>query len=448
MAAISRTVSLRQLQSCNVCVVGGGLVGAATAMALAEAGVDGVRVLNGSACGMPSSSNDVSRLVGVRGSGDAAAANASVRAYRKLEERSGVPFYHEAGVLEVVQGGAAPPSLPQGCSALSFDSFFDGVRGFDALWTAKDHGYIDPRGLTGACRAAAEKAGAKWHDDAAAARVEGSAGQFVVSSADGATRVSAKVVVLAAGAFSSLSPGLTAHAAPDGRPLDTLMWGKVLYHARLSERSARELASLPTLYVRPTEGTVPAPTVNYSGGKAGMYIYTFPPLRYGDGHAYLKVGHSPYDPIIATLGTAPDAAARSSSWPPPPSDDQVRGWYAGGAAAALSSSSSSSSSSSLSSSSPPDTSTPIGRETADIVDQSVDFFKDVLGRLLPSAEFVDGAGFATTCVTCKSRSGERLLAELAPGLIQQTGCNGGGATAAVAWGAEVADEARAALGRI
>ena len=66
MAAISRTVSLRQLQSCNVCVVGGGLVGAATAMALAEAGVDGVRVLNGSACGMPSSSNDVSRLVGVR----------------------------------------------------------------------------------------------------------------------------------------------------------------------------------------------------------------------------------------------------------------------------------------------------------------------------------------------------------------------------------------------
>ena len=71
----------------------------------------------------------------------------------------------------------------------------------------------------------------------------------------------------------------------------------------------------------------------------------------------------------------------------------------------------------------------------------MDFFKDVLGRLLPSAEFVDGAGFATTCVTCKSRSGERLLAELAPGLIQQTGCNGGGATAAVAWGAEVADEA-------
>ena len=35
-----------------------------------------------------------------------------------------------------------------------------------------------------------------------------------------------------------------------------------------------------------------------------------------------------------------------------------------------------------------------------------------------------------------------------PALIQQTGCNGGGATAAVAWGAEVADEARAALGRI
>ena len=105
---------------------------------------------------------------------------------------------------------------------------------------------------------------------------------------------------------------------------------------------------------------------------------------------------------------------------------QVRGWYEGASA---------------------DPSTSIGRETNQIVGRSVDFFVDVLERLLPSAEFVDGS-YATTCVTCKSQSGGRLLAELAPGLIQQTGCNGGGATAALAWGAQAADEARAALARL
>ena len=47
-------------------------------------------------------------------------------------------------------------------------------------------------------------------------------------------------------------------------------------------------------------------------------------------------------------------------------------------------------------------------------------------------------GYVTTCVTAKSPTGERLLGEIAPGVLHQTGCNGNGAASGLAWGEEVA----------
>ena len=72
---------------------------------------------------------------------------------------------------------------------------------------------------------------------------------------------------MALGAFAELIPGLTEGCG--ATPLETLMWGKVLYHARISDGSAAELASMPPFYVKPVEGSVPAPVVSYSGSKAG-----------------------------------------------------------------------------------------------------------------------------------------------------------------------------------
>ena len=65
--------------------------------------------------------------------------------------------------------------------------------------------------------------------------------------------------------------------------------------------------------------------------------------------------------------------------------------------------------------------------------------------LLADCEF-DG-GHMTTCVTAKSSTGGRLLGEIAPGLIHQTGCNGAGAAASLAWGEETAGLAREVLAR-
>ena len=45
----------------------------------------------------------------------------------------------------------------------------------------------------------------------------------------------------------------------------------------------------------------------------------------------------------------------------------------------------------------------------------------------------------TTCVTAKSSTGEHIIEELAPGLFNQTGCNGVGAAMSYVWGQEVVE---------
>ena len=207
------------------------------------------------------------------------------------------------------------------------------------------------------------------------------------------------------------------------------------------------------MLIHPADGTVPAPTVSYAGKKAGMYIYAFPPVMYDDGHYYLKIGHSPYDPIIARLGTSSsgsgggsggsgggvgggsggsgsgDSPLRSGDPHAPalqPTAEQIGAWYAGAAA---------------------DVSTSLGREVVECVNASEDFFETVLRRLYATAEWEPSGSYMTTCVTAKSPTGERLLEEIAPGVVQQTGCNGAGAAASLAWGEEVAEMVRGVLER-
>ena len=81
------------------------------------------------------------------------------------------------------------------------------------------------------------------------------------------------------------------------------------------------------------------------------------------------------------------------------------------------------------------------------VNASEDFFETVLRRLYATAEWEPSGSYMTTCVTAKSPTGERLLEEIAPGVVQQTGCNGAGAAASLAWGEEVAEMVRGVLER-
>ena len=405
--ALSTTSTQQEsVAECNVCIVGGGMVGTATAMHLAQAGVDGVRVVCGRASGVPSSSDDASRLIGTGGAAD----DASVRQFGALEARSGARFWHDCGLLEVSpskRGDAA--SLPRGDGTarellrergvrqqhLDLGAFFD-ARGFDTVYTERGRGWLDPRALTRAARGAAEAAGAEWHDGRVdSVEPDPRGGGFVVSTRERGAVARARCVVLALGAFAPLLGGDDERGArpPLGAavPLETLMWGKTLYHARLSERSAEQLAGMPPLLVHPADGAVPAPAVSYEGAKAGMYFYIFPPVRYADGFAYLKIGHSPYDPIIAALGTDGGGDGGGGAPAAPPTAEQIGAWFAGVKA---------------------DASTAVGRDVVACVADSERFFAGVLRTLLADCEF-DG-GHMTTCVTAKSSTGGRLLGEIAP----------------------------------
>ena len=83
------------------------------------------------------------------------------------------------------------------------------------------------------------------------------------------------------------------------------LWGKVLYHARISPAAAESLLAqqMPACTVRSPVGFggEGETGVSYNGVKKGTYVYFFPPLRYDDGHWYIKIGHSPFDPLIADL---------------------------------------------------------------------------------------------------------------------------------------------------
>ena len=92
-----------------MCIVGGGMVGTATALRLADKGIAGVCVVCAKSNGLPSSSADVSRLLGTGGAAD----NLSIRGFPELQERSGIHFWHEVGLLEVTPAAhhlVDPPS--------------------------------------------------------------------------------------------------------------------------------------------------------------------------------------------------------------------------------------------------------------------------------------------------------------------------------------------------
>ena len=65
-----------------------------------------------------------------------------------------------------------------------------------------------------------------------------------VSTADGAVHV-AENVVLAVGAWSNVS-GLL----PGGAQLDATLWGKSVYHARVSSADAIQLRDMPAVLVK------------------------------------------------------------------------------------------------------------------------------------------------------------------------------------------------------
>lgn len=266
-------------------VVGRGLIGSAAARYLAE-GADGV------ACIGPDEPANRSGHDGVFAShydegrmtrhvdpmpewGNTA--GLSILRYSDLEARSGISFYSPVGYLGLGVPGSQYNAF---CAAIGEQNGAEIERlnaedirarypylsvsdDSDGLVESGGAGYISPRRMVAAQTKLAEQAGAACIRQAARSIRANSEG-VEIELWDGSS-VSAEKVLVAAGAFTAplgLSPidlGLT-------------VYGRTVVLVRIEGEAQQVLRDMPTMI------------------DTAIGAYILPPIRYPDGHSYLKIG--------------------------------------------------------------------------------------------------------------------------------------------------------------
>ena len=222
----------------------------------------------------------------------------SIERYQWLEEASGTRFHHACGALQVGPTPTGPDDYIARTEATARDQqvTYDRYSGAEfrsirpELEVPADYtvlaepaglaaGYVNPRELVAAQLAVATHHGATLIRATAALDVGGDG--VTVRTNDGRT-ISAPKAVVAAGAWSTFLPSVQLDLTPTPRTV-------VL--ARLDQREAERLKEMPSI-------------VFYAGmtNPALTGVYVLPPIRYPDGHVYLKIGGKLTDVESPTSG--------------------------------------------------------------------------------------------------------------------------------------------------
>ncbi|SDZ19402.1 sarcosine oxidase [Jannaschia faecimaris] len=224
----------------------------------------------------------------------------SIDRYRDLENRSGLSIFHEAGALmSGPEDGqmadsftnrflAVAEALPRSPLQMGTGDVWERLglalpSGSIATYEETQGGWIDPRAMRDAQIKLTRAAGAVVIAHAATALDHGR-----VTLADG-TRIEADQVTVATGP----------HAGSDGflpRSPRMKVWSRTIAFARLSEDTGAALAQMPSVIFVP------------QGWDHDLYV--LPPVRYPDGHLYLKIGGQLDSPRIRSA-------------------DDMRDWYHG-----------------------------------------------------------------------------------------------------------------------
>lgn len=280
----------------RIIVVGRGLIGSAAARHLAGL-TDGVTLVGpdepadrAAHTGVFASHYDEGRMTRIVDPDPvwSVTARNSIDRYAEIEAESGIRFFTPSGYLGIGGPGSdyldrsAAAGLANGAEAVWLDA--DGIRHrFPFLSVGDDTrglvetgraGHLSPRAMVRAQGEAARRRGATVIATEAAAIRTTSAG-VEVETADGTVHRAEKVLV-AAGAFTDAC-GLS--------PVDLRLrvFGRTVLLARIEGDLADDLATMPTM------------------GHAESGAYILPPIRYPDGHTYLKIG----------IGSTDDAGLRS-----------------------------------------------------------------------------------------------------------------------------------------
>ena len=230
-------------------------------------------------------------------------AKRSIERYAEIEAESGISFFTNsqylgiAGTSSEYLARSEAQGRANGADTTRLDA--GGIRArypflrvpddAEGLHEGRSAGHISPRAMVRAECEAARRRGAAIID-AEARAIRPVTGGVEVETADGEIHRAEKVLV-ATGAFTDVS-GLA--------PLDLKLrvFGRTVVLVRIEADVARELADMPTM------------------GHAETGAYILPPIRYPDGHAYLKIG----------IGSNNDPEFRALS--------DLKGWFKGDGSAA------------------------------------------------------------------------------------------------------------------
>ena len=282
-------------------VIGGGLFGSAAARHLATAGHDVVLLAppepedRAAHQGPFGSHYDEARITRVLDADPlwSKLAHASIDHYAAIEAESGITFHRAAGYLGVgapetsfvassTDVGEAEDASFERLDASKLDRRFEFLSfdaGCEAFLEGGAAGHINPRALVRAQLAAARARGATVLPRTAVQMTD--AVDAVDVLMDDGQRILARRALVAAGAFTN---ELLI------RPLDLDVQARTLVFARLNARQRMQLASMPSIIHAPAEGSA---------------TYVLPPVRYPDGHTYVKIGVDAWDAPLRT----PEAVA-------------------------------------------------------------------------------------------------------------------------------------------
>lgn len=271
----------------HIAVIGKGLIGSAAARHLAEGGYR-VTLIG------PDEPSDFAKHPGVfaahydparitrsldRDPHWAGWAAVSIGRYGMLEAASGLKFHHPVGFLAAATAGNdLLAAMDANASALGIHTEQEVLHPFrlpvgsETRFEASPAGFIDPRRMVQAQTLAAVAAGARvlrlpvW-----ALREDGGEQRCIL---DDGSEVRADRVLVCAGAFSAptgLLPGMPLAAN-----------GRIVLLARVPPDCVTSWASMPSLILVDPAADLPD-------------LYLLPPLRYPDGHHYIKIGTGSID---------------------------------------------------------------------------------------------------------------------------------------------------------
>ncbi|MFT5142079.1 MAG: sarcosine oxidase [Rhodothermales bacterium] len=277
----------------DVLVIGAGLMGSAAARHCADAGASVILI-------GPDEPPDLRNHTGVFASHydegritrtlDRSAvwgelARRSMERYAALEDRTGIDFHESRGFLRVDPPGSPAPDdvgkvekeLKASYQTLSPGELkaqlpdFDFPEGYTGMLERGLAGVINPRRLLEAQHEALRLAGGRVIRHVVH-RLDRDGGAFAVRVPEGTIR--AERLIVATGAVTGLRP-----LTPERVPLRVAV--ETVWLARVTEGEAARMTASPPLpglwYEMDWHATIP-------------HIYFLPPIRYPDGHWYLKIG--------------------------------------------------------------------------------------------------------------------------------------------------------------